>query len=80
MSINATPPWAHPQRADPSLPFYTRGSIGYTPYIGMSKIFWPKQDSQEVVMFVGGKERHPCQYSKSFWVSTTSFQLCRHDD
>lgn len=56
MPINMTPPWAHLQRADPSLPSYTKGRIGYTPYVGKEKIFGPKQNSQTVVMFARAKK------------------------
>lgn len=56
MQINAMPLWAHPQRGDPSLPSYTKNSLGYTPYMGNGKIFGSIHDTQAMVMFVGAKK------------------------
>lgn len=50
------PPWAHPQNGDPSLPFYTKNSSGYTPYIGKGKIFGFIYDTQVSVIFAKGKK------------------------
>lgn len=51
--VNALSPWTHPQRSDPSLPSYTEGSIGYTPYVDKGRIFGPKEKSQVSVMATG---------------------------
>lgn len=43
MPINALSPWVHPQKINQFFPSYTKSSTSYTPYIGKSKIFRPKQ-------------------------------------
>lgn len=56
MKINAMPPWAQPQKGNPSLPSHIKDSMGHAPYASKGKRFGLARKSQVTVMFVGAKK------------------------
>lgn len=63
MQINAMPPWAQPQRSNPSLPSHIKDSMGHAPYASKGKRFGLARKSRTIVVFVGAKKDAPVDTS-----------------